>query len=84
MHFELETLVTGHKYLMVSFLPPETTTKVKFILLRNQQQILPFLFPPEDGGRSVFQNIIRLSVSDDRQCPNHQSSPLQPQKTMIS
>jgi hypothetical protein len=71
---------------MVSFLPPETTAKVKVILLRNQQQILPLLFPPEDGNRnrSIFQNTMGLSLSDDRQCPHHQSSPLQLQTTMIS
>lgn len=84
MHFELGTSVTGHKQLMVSFLPPETTEKVEIILLSNQQQILPLLFPPEDGNRSIFRNTMGLSLLDDRQCPHLQSSPLEPHKTMIS
>jgi len=78
MYFEVGTLFTGHKHLMVSFLPPETTAKVKVILLSNQQQILPLLSPVEhgDGNRSIFQNTMRLSLSDDRHCPHNQSSPL--------
>jgi len=71
MHFELGTSVTGHKQLIVSFLSPETTAKVEVILLSNQQQILPLLFPPEDGDRSIFRNTMGLSLLDDRQCPHH-------------